>query len=337
MRTFFTDTDPVVPVHHPRILVETAVEHGANREALLEGVGIPVSALELPETRLTYAQFATLERNALRLTGNPALALYAGRNTTVHHAGMLAVAAMNRPTGLDALDVVVKYVQWLAPGWVMEVDHGEGVFRLREAIPRGDLLGFASEWVTCALVTIARDVTGSVPVKTLGFGFPSPAHVHLYGEFFTFPVTFDHPVTEAQLDMDLLAEPFRFADPAMARLAEQYCASEAAQAAPGLGLLEQLRNLLRGSAGEWPDADAAARTLRTSGRSLRRELQQMGTSYQELLDDARQKRAAELVQGTDLPLERISTQLGFSDVRSFRRAFKRWTGRTPAEVRAGPH
>ena len=54
-----------------------------------------------------------------------------------------------------------------------------------------------------------------------------------------------------------------------------------------------------------------------------------------LLDEVRLDRATELVRKTDIPLERISTQLGFSDVRSFRRAFKRWTGKNPSDLRAG--
>ncbi|MEO0539213.1 MAG: helix-turn-helix domain-containing protein [Cyanobacteria bacterium P01_A01_bin.123] len=34
-----------------------------------------------------------------------------------------------------------------------------------------------------------------------------------------------------------------------------------------------------------------------------------------------------------LGIEAVSSQLGYSDDRAFRRAFKRWTGKTPAEFR----
>jgi AraC-like DNA-binding protein len=55
----------------------------------------------------------------------------------------------------------------------------------------------------------------------------------------------------------------------------------------------------------------------------------MGTSYQKLLDDVRRGHALELASGTAMTSEQMARQLGFSDVRSFRRAFVRWTGATP--------
>jgi AraC-like DNA-binding protein len=62
----------------------------------------------------------------------------------------------------------------------------------------------------------------------------------------------------------------------------------------------------------------------------------MGTSYLELLDESRRFRAQEWVRATHMTFEEIAERLGFSDVRSFRRAFKRWTGRTPGDVREAP-
>jgi AraC-like DNA-binding protein len=59
----------------------------------------------------------------------------------------------------------------------------------------------------------------------------------------------------------------------------------------------------------------------------------MGASYRALLDEARHAHAVEYVICTEMRSERIAGLLGFSDVRSFRRAFKRWTGNTPAGYR----
>jgi AraC-like DNA-binding protein len=76
--------------------------------------------------------------------------------------------------------------------------------------------------------------------------------------------------------------------------------------------------------------------LQTSARAVRRTLRQMGTSYQELQDEVRRSQAVEYVSSSGLTCEQIAERLGFSDARSFRRAFKRWTGTTPNEYRTPP-
>ena len=96
MKKFFTHDDPVLSVHHPRVLVETAVAHGADRRALLEGTGITDEILAQPEARISYAQFNVLEGNALRLTKNPALGLEFGREQVIFTV-VIETAASGRP------------------------------------------------------------------------------------------------------------------------------------------------------------------------------------------------------------------------------------------------
>ncbi len=70
-----------------------------------------------------------------------------------------------------------------------------------------------------------------------------------------------------------------------------------------------------------------------SGRTLQRKLQDDQTSFQQLLDAERQRRALILLTTTSLPLTQISEQLGFSESSTFTRAFKRWEGVAPLEYR----
>src|SRR5262252_773593 len=92
MRKYFTHLDPVVPVHHPRVVVETAAAQGADRGQLFENSGISEATLASPEARISYHQFAVLVSNALRLTRNPALGLDCGSNIRVAQMGPLGLA-----------------------------------------------------------------------------------------------------------------------------------------------------------------------------------------------------------------------------------------------------
>lgn len=336
MRKFLTEDDAVLPIHHPRVLLETVVGLGVDRRTVLEGTGITLEALDVPETRISYAQMNVLERNCLAATGEPALGLHAGRAMRLPSAGMLSMAAMSSATGREALDLLLRYHSWLTPGWAWEfqADESRGVLRARELLPRGDLRVFATEWLAVGTNELGKQVIGRSVVTAVRFNYPAPAHAAVYERFFEgIPVEFDAANTEADIDMRLLEASLPGADRAMAVLSERQLATTTVPGASVGGAAEQIRILLAARENTWPDLEEMARTLQTSGRSLRRELRRSNTSYKEVLDEIRKGRAERLVRHTDLTLDRIATQLGFSDVRTFRRAFKRWTGHTPNDVR----
>ena len=71
-----------------------------------------------------------------------------------------------------------------------------------------------------------------------------------------------------------------------------------------------------------------AEKLYMTSRSLRRHLNREGTGFQPILDDVRLNLAIEKLHIGHLSVADISAQLGFSDSRSFSRAFKKWKGVT---------
>ena len=77
------------------------------------------------------------------------------------------------------------------------------------------------------------------------------------------------------------------------------------------------------------DIDRVAEGLCTTSRSLRRHLQDEGTTYQKILDELRLNMAVEKLYMQHLSVADVAEQLGFSESRSFSRAFKQWTGTTP--------
>ena len=76
-----------------------------------------------------------------------------------------------------------------------------------------------------------------------------------------------------------------------------------------------------------------ARLLQLSERTLKRRLQDDGTSFRALLADARQQQARTLLADGALSLTDIAEQMGFSDLSSFSQAFKRWFGVAPSRMR----
>jgi AraC-like DNA-binding protein len=71
-----------------------------------------------------------------------------------------------------------------------------------------------------------------------------------------------------------------------------------------------------------------------SVRTLHRQLAAERTTFRAVLDQLRHERASTYLIARDLAIGEVAFVLGFSDLSAFHRAFKRWTGTTPAEFRA---
>jgi len=99
------------------------------------------------------------------------------------------------------------------------------------------------------------------------------------------------------------------------------------------GIVGKIRAILLRDIANPPSFDATAKLLDVNARSLRRQLQQQGISFRELLDELRTQLALKYLRNTHLPVEEIALALGFSDAASFRRAFNRWTGKAPSQIR----
>jgi AraC-like DNA-binding protein len=80
--------------------------------------------------------------------------------------------------------------------------------------------------------------------------------------------------------------------------------------------------------------EKVASDLNMSGRTLRRRLTDHGLTFEALLEQVRRARTMGLLGNPGLSIERITQEVGYSDVRSFRRAFKRWTGLSPSAFRS---
>jgi AraC-like DNA-binding protein len=92
-----------------------------------------------------------------------------------------------------------------------------------------------------------------------------------------------------------------------------------------------LRRLLSGSR---PDIDIVARELGMSGRTLQRRISEEGGSFRQLLNDTRRELVGEYLVDDAVEIAEAAFLLGYEDVNSFYRAFRSWTGTTPAEWRA---
>ena len=100
-------------------------------------------------------------------------------------------------------------------------------------------------------------------------------------------------------------------------------------------LLARVRAALAPRVGpEPPTMASVARAVGLSERTLQRRLGERGTSFERLLQDVRRQRTLELLAQPSLTIQSVALEMGYHDASSFHRAFRAWTGLTPAVYRA---
>lgn len=172
------------------------------------------------------------------------------------------------------------------------------------------------------------------PLQRVSFVSPAPADPTPYERFFGCPVRFDDSHVRVAFPAAYKALPLPQADPALRALLDRQAeALAAALPKADAFLLELQRTLLKLLPEGQSTLDAAARELLTSIRTLQRRLAERDTSFQRVLDDTREQLARRYLADPSLSVMDVSLLLGYSGQGVFTRAFKEWTGDTPAAFR----
>jgi AraC-like DNA-binding protein len=136
------------------------------------------------------------------------------------------------------------------------------------------------------------------------------------------------------LPTGLLHTPCARADPALVAVLDRYAAERLEHVPRTDSIADRVRTVLGDELrGGEPTAARLAARLKMSPRTLNRALAAEGTSYRQLLDALRRELAERHLAGDQLSISEVGFLLGFCELSSFHRAFKRWTGRTPARFR----
>jgi AraC-like DNA-binding protein len=319
------------------LLLEMMEKRGIPAERMLEGMDLPDrSRWNEPGLRILASDNEKLVRRALALSGEPWLGWEFGLSMGVSTHGFLGYAAMSSATMGDAIDLAVKFFRTRSTIVALEffVESGQAVIQANEQLALNDLASFTIESLFSSLYFMGqkmladRKLTGEVR-----FAYPEPPYFEKLKLLLPGPSLFDCPHHQLRFDAELLTLPLKFADPRLSQMAESQCEEEMAGIQLPPALLGQVKRVILAEVGNFPNVDEVANQLHMSSRTLKRKLQQLGTSYQKVLDDLRRGLAVEYLTRSRHSIDEIASLLGYSDASNFARAFRRWTGKNPSDYR----
>ncbi len=194
-----------------------------------------------------------------------------------------------------------------------------------------------------SLVYLLRNIHGlacwyidsRIPLQGVRLPFEAPAHAEAYAHMFPGPARFGSAQAELRFDARYLRLPLCRDEAALGQMLQRALPLTVLQYRRDLLLVEQVRHALatRPEAGQ--SAEALAACLHMSARTLHRQLREEGASLQQLKDEVRGNRARELLLRGNRPVKQVAAAVGFRNEKSFIRAFRGWTGESPADFRAG--
>jgi AraC-like DNA-binding protein len=217
----------------------------------------------------------------------------------------------------------------------LECDTLEDEGRVLRAVGDSQVPTVALEFTIAAILHRLRYVSdGSfVPVR-VGLPVPRPETDPVRERLYGVALVYDFPCAEIAIDAHTWRSPASRADPYLYATLERMAIQLQLQQPGDPPLEAALRARLRIALAQGrAEPGRMAASLGVSERTLQRRLAETGRSFTGVMDDFRRNESARLLCDRKLHLVEIAARLGYAEQTSFTRAFRRWTGTTPAAWR----
>jgi AraC-like DNA-binding protein len=333
----WTQTGTVLTVSS-RAMVTACARLGVDTDALLRSVGVSRETLEDPDARLEASKVGALWTKAYELSGDPVLSLHAAEACPLGAYKVIDFMAANAATVGEAFRYSARYFPLINTAITLPIDESDDPVTfgiLDESGSAGVSRPFA-EYCFAAFVLHVRAATGvSFPVRSVTFRHGTPPDVSEHERVFGCPVRFQAEHNRLSVDRRAWETPTAHGQPGVLQVLTEHADLLVQKLPRGPDLVERTRRVigerLRGGDSS---IEAVARELATSPRSLQRHLRGLGFSYQALADEIRSATARLYLEQPDIAITEVAFLLGFAEQSTFARAFKRWTGHSPARFRA---
>jgi AraC-like DNA-binding protein len=310
-------------------------EVGVSVSAVLRSAGLPGNLFEQTRVLVTTEELFALWRAIGDVSKDPAIGLKLGTETKTERFHPSGIAALSTENFGAAVEHMARYKQLTVPEEIHhQADEKEWTIRFRWLLAIEEEPHALVEHCFAWMQTIGRHGSGT-RLSPLRVEFVQPrAHVKVLERYFGCPI-----VTGAAHNAII----FRASDakcPFITRnaelldmLAPQFDQALKERDDPGT-FEDQVRDAIQQRlTGHRPSIDDVARGLHMSSRTLQRRLQEEGSSYQRVLDEARHQMARYYLGHSVLELNEAAYLLGYEDANSFVRAFRGWEGIPPGQWR----
>jgi len=323
-----------------RGLVNLAVSKGADRAVLLSRAAIAEDALADQDNRIPFANYVALMRAGKELAHDPALALHYGETSDFAEVSIVGLIGNASETMMDALQQLNRYgrlvVEFDGGPNRFTTEPGQDSYWLIDTREKPNDFPELTESTFARMICSPRSFGIAQLVKAVEVTHPRPDYADEVARVFGAPVTYDAPrnamlIDNKWSDYRVQLQP-RYAFGVLSNHADRLLKElEASKSVRGKVEALLMPVLHKGDA----SMDAIAEKMAMSRQTLFRRLKEESTSFEKVLDELRHKLALDYLGAKKVSVNEAAYLVGFSDPAAFSRAFKRWTGKSPRDMRAG--
>jgi AraC-like DNA-binding protein len=327
--------EPRLTARALRPLLSGLTTLGYDPVPFLNGHGIDSELLLDPDATLPMSVCVGLLAEGVRVTGDDNLGLHLAEHAELGSFDVHFYAMVSSPTLGAAFERVCRYQRLIHETSEVRLDTTGDRAVLSHRLPGG----MPAPRQTAELLLASWVRSGRVATRTrwspaeVRFAHREPSNSREHERFFDAPLRFASGENALVLPAALLDLPCHRNDPSLLELLDRYAADRLG--GPGAATFaDRARGALSQELqGENVTAHRLAARLKVSVRTLHRSLAAEGTSYRRLLNQLRLEIAERHLEDARMSVAEVAFLVGFSELSAFHRAFKRWTGRTPASFR----
>ncbi|HHJ15622.1 MAG TPA: AraC family transcriptional regulator [Gammaproteobacteria bacterium] len=318
------------------LLGKTLLSCDIDPAPLFNQAGIDLSAASKPDTRFPTQRMQTLWGLALEATGNPGLGLLVAQQFQPAVLHGLGFAWLASDTLLDALGRLARYSRFINTGVEFRVEVTPDTTDLVIAIPDifPNFVYAATDFGMAASLRMCQITAGKqiLPVH-VALQRPTPPCKETFSGQFGASIEYGATVNRLCFDNELASQPLNTANPELARINDQTVVDYLARFDRASIAMQVRAKIIEQLPDRMPRQEDIADTLHVSLRSLQRRLREEETSFKNLMEDTRKTLAMQYLRESHRSIGEVTYLLGFSEPSNFTRAFRRWTGKSPAAFR----
>jgi AraC-like DNA-binding protein len=311
-------------------------EAGVTVSAVLRRAGLPRDFFEKTRILVSTEELFALWSAIGAVSKTPTIGLALGTENNIARFHPMGLAALSTANLGAAIDHMAHYKRLSAPEEILHESNGnEWAIQFRWTLGMGAEPTVLVEHCFAWVLSIARLGTGT-QIKPLRLELVQPrAYAKALERHFGCTVVCGTSRNAIVFRADDAALPFVTQNVELLEMLAPQFDLELKERGQGEDCFV---DLVRGAiqqrlTGHRPNVDDVARDLHMSSRTLQRRLQESGSNYQRVLDQARHQMARYYLSNSVFELTEAAYLLGYEDANSFARAFRSWEGMLPKHWR----